>query len=283
MGFAPGAVDQVASGLLALANVQMGAAIKEVTVERGKDIRESALFAFGGGGPLHACDIARELNVSLVLVPPEPGNFSALGMLFAPARIDEARTIRLDLETGSDALGSLVAEMEAAAAAALQRDFESKAVAFERLAEMRYKGQRHTIRVPLDTDIDAGTLRARFLDVYRKRYGRAERDALAEIVGVRVTALADVEGPDLRMLHRAPQSKAASPQSVRDVYFAANGRRLKTPVFSRYDLPLGFTIDGPAVIEEFGATCVIGPGDRLEVGQFGELRIAVAGRQAVQQ
>ena len=98
MGFAATEVDQVASGLLALANAQMGAAIKEVTVERGKDIREFALFVFGGGGPLHACDLARELNIRQVIVPPEPGNFSALGMLFAPARIDEVRTARIDLE-----------------------------------------------------------------------------------------------------------------------------------------------------------------------------------------
>ena len=283
MGFAATEVDQVASGLLALANVQMGAAIKEVTVERGKDIREFALFAFGGGGPLHACDVARELGIKHVIVPPEPGNFSALGMLFAPARIDEARTVRIDLRDGAQRLHELLAEMEAVASAALRRDFDSDAVAFERQAEMRYKGQRHTIRVPLDATIEETALRTRFLDIYRKRYGRADLEAPAELVGVRVTAYADVEGPDLRALHRAPQSVDASPQSTRDVYFAAAGRRLRTPVYSRYDLPLGFKVDGPAVIEEFGATCVIGPGDTLQVGQLGELQIAVASRQVVLQ
>lgn len=283
MGFAATEVDQVASGLLALANVQMGAAIKEVTVERGKDIREFTLFAFGGGGPLHACDVARELNIRHVIVPPEPGNFSALGMLFAPARIDETRTVRIDLQDGVPRLRELIVEMEATASAALRRDFDSDAVAFERQAEMRYKGQRHTIRVSLDMTIDEAAMRARFVETYRKRYGRADLEAPAELVGIRVTAYATVDGPDLAALHRAPRAGESPAHTVRDVYFAAAGRRLRTPVYSRYDLPIGFRSDGPAVIEEFGATCVIGPGDTLEVGELGELRIAVASRQAVLQ
>lgn len=283
MGFAETEVDKVASGLLALANVQMGAAIKEVTVERGKDIREFTLFAFGGGGPLHACDVARELNIKHVIVPPEPGNFSALGMLFAPARIDESRTVRIDLQTGAGRLQELIVEMDQAASAALRRDFDSDAVAFERQAEMRYKGQRHTIRVPLDIRPEETALRARFVDVYRKRYGRADLEAPIELVGVRVTAHASVDGPDLRSLHRSPEGSAASPHAMRDVYFAVVGRRLPTPIYSRYEMPIGCKISGPAIVEEFGATCVVGPEDRLKIGVFGELSITVAGRQAVQQ
>nr|WP_246563661.1 hydantoinase/oxoprolinase family protein [Bradyrhizobium liaoningense] len=281
MGFADSEVDQVAGGLLALANVQMGAAIKEVTVERGKDVREFELFAFGGGGPLHACDIARELNIGRVIVPPEPGNFSALGMLFAPARIDESRTVRLDLRDGTERLRALIAEMEANASAALRQDFGSDAVAFERQGEMRYGGQRHTIRVSLDAALDPEALRTRFIETYRQRYGRADLEAPAELVGLRVTACAHVDRPDLRALHRAGRSGAASPRSVRDVYFATVGHRLSTPVYSRYDLPVGFAVSGPAVIEEFGATCVLGPGDRLRVGELGELQIEVASRKAV--
>jgi N-methylhydantoinase A len=283
MGFAESACDQVANGVLALANAQMGSAIKEVTVERGKDVREFTLFVFGGGGPLHAGDVARELNIGRVIVPPEPGNFSALGMLFAPARIDEARTVRLDLEGEPAKLRQLIAEMEINSSATLRLDFESDAVAFERQADMRYKGQRHTIRVSVDVAADAKELRARFIETYCKRYGRADLEAPVELVGVRVTAFASVEGPDLRALHRASKSQAAEPQLVRDVYFASAGRRLRTPIYSRYDLPVGFRMTGPAVIEEFGATCVIGPDDQLLVGSLGELQIDVAKRAAVLQ
>lgn len=283
MGFAASAVDTVASGIIALANTQMGSAIKEVTVERGKDVREFSLFVFGGGGPLHAGDLARELNIGRVIVPPEPGNFSALGMLFAPARIDEVRTVRFDIENSHARLRSLIAEMAELGSAALRRDFECDAVAFERQADMRYKGQRHTIRVTADASADAVTLRQRFLEVYRKRYGRADPEAPLEVVALRVTAIAPLQGPDLRALHRAPESGNAKPQAERAVYFATIGERIPTPIFSRYDLPIGFEMRGPAVIEEFGATSVIGPHDRLTVGGFGELHVEVAKRTAILQ
>ncbi len=283
MGFMASAADQVASGILALANAQMGSAIKEVTIERGKDVREFCLFAYGGGGPLHACDLARELNIGYVIVPPEPGNFSALGMLFAPARIDEVRTVRVDLDGSGLRIKPLIDDMETNARAALQRDFDSEAVAFERQVEMRYKGQRHNIRVGIEGAADSADLRRRFHETYLKRYGRTDPEAPIEIVGLRITALGHVEGPDLRALHRAPNAARAEPRTLRDVFFASVGAKLKTSIYTRYDLPIGLECEGPAVIEEFGATCVIGPSDRLRVGKFGELQIAVTKRSVALQ
>jgi N-methylhydantoinase A len=283
IGFSPTAIDTVASGVIALANTQMGSGIKEVTIERGKDVRDFTLFVFGGGGPLHAGDLARELNIGRVIVPPEPGNFSALGMLFAPARIDEVRTVRVDVEDAYPRLQRLIAEMEEQAMGALERDFENGAITFERQADMRYKGQRHTIRVPLDSSGDTPALRRRFLDVYGRRYGRANPDAPLELVGLRVTAIAVTEAPDLRAFHRAARNGSGRPQAEREVYFVGLGGRIRTPVFSRYRLPIGFEMRGPAVVEEFGATCVIGPYDAFVVGPFGELRIEVANRATVLQ
>ena len=287
LGFAQTAEDRVAQGVLALANAQMGTAIKEVTVERGKDIRDFTLFAFGGGGPLHAAELARELGIGRVVVPPEPGNFSALGMLFAPARIDEIRTIRLDVagnaagdpsDDGSDVvdLAGLVREMEDHASAALRRDFEAGAVGFERQAEMRYKGQRHTIRVAVDATGSIDGLWARFLANYANRYGRADAEAPVELIGLRVTAIAPAPAPDLHALHRAPRRGARQPairRNWRDVHF--DGGRLRTLILNRYDLPPGFQESGPVIVEEFGATTLIGPGDRLHVGEYGELQIEI--------
>ncbi|MDF2114304.1 hydantoinase/oxoprolinase family protein [Roseiarcaceae bacterium H3SJ34-1] len=278
LGFAAAAEDQVARGVLALANAQMGTAIKEVTVERGKDIRDFTLFVFGGGGPLHGVELARELGIRRVVVPPEPGNFSALGMLFAPARIDEIRTVRLDVTGGADdeaqGLAGPLADMEAHASAALLRDFEAEAVAFERQAEMRYKGQRHTIRVAVDARDSFDRLRQAFLTTYAHRYGRADADAPVELIGLRVTAIAAAPAPDLRAMHRAARPGGTIVRRWRDVCF--NTGRLRTLVLNRYDLPPGFQEQGPAIIEEFGATTLIGPGDRFEVGQFGELQITIS-------
>jgi N-methylhydantoinase A len=278
LGFADDATDQVAGGVLALALAQMASAIKEVTVERGKDTRDFALFVFGGGGPLHGVDLARELRIGHVVVPPEPGNFSALGMLFAPARIDETHTFRADLDAAEGELPARLAAMEAAGAAALKRDFGGSDLAFERRAEMRYKGQRHSIGVPLAAGDTVAAIRARYLESYARRYGRADPEAAIEFIGLRVTALARTERPDVRRLHRAAPADAPAPEprTRRPVYYAGAGARLDTPIHVRDRLPIGFTLTGPAVIEEFGATTVIGPGDRLSVGTLGELRIDLA-------
>jgi N-methylhydantoinase A len=284
LGFAASAEDQVAHGILALANAQMGTAIKEVTVERGKDIRDFTLFVFGGGGPLHGVELARELGIRRVVVPPEPGNFSALGMLFAPARIDEIRTVRLDVtgdaEDEAQGLAGPIRDMEAHASAALLRDFEAEAVAFERQAEMRYKGQRHTIRVAVDARDSFDRLRQAFLATYANRYGRADADAPVELIGLRVTAIAAAPAPDLHAMHRAARQEGKIPRRWRDVYF--NTGRQRTLVLNRYDLPLGFQETGPAIIEEFGATTLIGPDDRFEVGQYGELQISISKQAGVQ-
>jgi N-methylhydantoinase A len=168
--------------------------------------------------------------------------------------------------------------METGAVAALKRDFNVEAVDFERQADMRYVGQRHTIRVTIEPNSSPAQLRSAFLKAYARRYGRADPDAAIELIGLRVSAIAAAVHLDLEALHRAPKAapeRQAAPRT-RDVYFATTGTWLKTPVLNRYDLPVGFECEGPAIVEEFGSTTVMGPGDRLAVGRLGELQIAVA-------
>jgi N-methylhydantoinase A len=278
LGFADEEFARVAEGILALANVQMGSAIREVTVERGKDVRDFTLFTFGGGGPMHGVDLARELGIANMVVPPEPGNFSALGMLFAAPRIDELRTLHFNIDEAANRLPVILADMEANAVAALKRDFNVDAVDFERQSDMRYVGQRHTIRIGIDRNSSPESLRSAFLEAYSKRYGRSDEHAAIEMIGLRVCAIAAAVHLDLEGLHRAPKASlgAAPPTRMREVYFATAGKWIGTPVLSRYDLHLGFSCDGPVIVEEFGSTTVIGPYDRLTVGRFGELQIEVA-------
>jgi len=278
LGYREGAdADTVASGVLALANVQMASAIREITIERGKDLREFTLFLFGGGGPLHGLELARELHVTRVIVPPEPGNFSALGMLLADARVDESHTFLCELNAAAaPLLARRLGEMREVVAGALQRDFGNTELAFEHQAEMRYQGQRHPIRISLDVSDDIDAIRSRFLDSYRRRYGRADEDTPMEFIGLRVAGTALTERPDIAWLHRAPQTGSVRESSRREVYFSRHRGRLDTPVYVRDTLPVGAVIAGPAVIQEFGATTVIAPGDRLEVGALGEFDIVLA-------
>ena len=265
-----------AAGVIALANVQMASAIKEITIERGKDVRDFALFAFGGGGPLHGVSLARELRIGRVIVPPEPGNFSALGMLLADARADEAVTFLVDLDAeGVAALHRALGELQARLSEALARDFGAAERRHVFHADMRYKGQRHPTRIQIADGDDAARIRRKFLDAYRLRYGRADEEGAVEFTGLRATAVAVTARPALARLHRAGTAGGAAPTGYRDVYFPDAGRRLRTPLYLRYGLEIGARLDGPAIIEEHGATTAIGPNDRLEVGRFGELSIEV--------
>src|SRR5215472_8435666 len=137
-------VIEAADGILAIATVIMAGAIKKVSVEHGLDPRDFVLFCYGGGGPLHASALARELSIPTIVVPPEPGNFSAVGMLLADARLDLSKTFVGVLNDATvDLLKRAFAEMEDEARAALVREFQAREILFEHHAEMRYTGQRH--------------------------------------------------------------------------------------------------------------------------------------------
>jgi N-methylhydantoinase A len=278
LGYARDAdLDDVASGVLTLANAQMATAIKEVTIERGRDVREFALFVFGGGGPLHGIDLARELLIPRVIVPPEPGNFSALGMLFADARVDDIQSFRIDVaDLGTGALSERIAEMRDRVERTIQSEFAAPEIVFEYQAEMRFRGQKHSLRVGFQPDDDGSRLTKSFFAAYLRKYGHVDEHAPVEIIGVRVAGFAKTQTPDITRIVRLPKAQGPKPREHRDVFFGAARKRLKTPVYARETLPMDFTLEGPVIIEEFGATTVIGAGEVLRVGAYGELDIRLA-------
>lgn len=278
LGYRSDAADTVASGILALANAQMATAIKEITIERGRDVRDFVLFAFGGGGPMHAVDLARELHIPTVVIPPEPGNFSALGMLFADARLDDSLSLRLDLS--DEAVTRMVEEAEASTtslAKTLIEDLPAAAPVAEWQAELRFTGQRNSLKVGFGPDDDGGSVRQSFFDHYLRRFGHVDEEAPLEVIGIRVSVATPTAIPDIADLHHAASSPPA-PREVRDVYALGAGERMATPVYAREELPLGFETSGPVIVEEFGATTVLGPDESIRVGDLGELIIDMGGR-----
>jgi len=265
-------VIEAADGILSIATVIMAGAIKQVTVEHGLDPREFILFCYGGGGPLHASALARELSIPTVVVPPEPGNFSAMGMLLADARLDLSKTfVGVLNDAGVVALNGAFAEMEAEARAALHREFGAGAgeVLIERHAEMRYAGQRHNIKVSIANSETAADIRRDFDRDYRRRYGHADARAKAELQALHLSAFARLRRPDLHL----PRSGAPPwPPAVRTVYFGGHGM-VEARVYDRGGLAKGFAAGGPAVIEEYGSTTLVWPQDRFEIGDLGEIRI----------
>jgi N-methylhydantoinase A len=266
-----GAVE-MAQGVLSIATVIMAGAIRRQTIEHGRDPRDFVLFSYGGCGPLHAVALAHELSIPTVVVPPEPGNFSATGMLLANARLDTSRTLVRPLdEAAVPALQERFRVIEEESREALRREIGAERVFFERSAEMRYRGQRHNIKVPLDDLTNVAAIREQFGRDYKRRYGHADANAPAEIQAIHLSAFAELRRPQLNSLYRAPRGESPE-RKRRPVYFPRTGWT-EAGIYDRYELPPGFKASGPAVIEEYGATTVVWPGDTFEVGALRELRI----------
>jgi N-methylhydantoinase A len=264
---------QMADGIISIATVIMAGAIRKISVEHGLDPRDFILFSYGGGGPLHACALAHELSIPTVIIPPEPGNFSASGMLLADARIDTSKTFVgiLEDKAAVPAMAEIFGAMEREAATALRAEFGTSSVFFEHHAEMRYRGQRHNIKVPVSGIKDAAAIRAAFERDYKRRYGHADAKAPAEFQAVHLSTFARLKQPEIAHLPR-PSTKAR-PMRTRRVYIGNAGGWLEAQIFDRDALEPGFSGTGPAVIEEYGSTTIVWPSDRFEIGELREIRI----------
>ncbi|HSC43767.1 MAG TPA: hydantoinase/oxoprolinase family protein, partial [Candidatus Binatia bacterium] len=141
---------EMADGVISIAIVIMAGAIRKVSVEHGLDPRDFILFSYGGGGPLHSCALAHELSIPTVIIPPEPGNFSAIGMLLADARTDTSKTfVGILNDQTVPVMAQIYRAMERDASDSLAKEFGTRDIFFEHHAELRYRGQRHNIKVPV--------------------------------------------------------------------------------------------------------------------------------------
>jgi N-methylhydantoinase A len=277
-------VTVLASGILAIANIAMVGAIKRITVERGKDPRAFVLFAYGGGGPLHGADLARSLNIPTVIIPPEPGNFSAIGMLLADLRRDAGRTFvrRVD-EHLFMAMEQAFALMESELRHDAFGEFNDVDVniVFERHAELRFIGQSHAVKIDITGVSELADLRVRFSEHYVARFGHVNERGATEVIALHSVASARIPRPDIAQLARKIEARPGA-AAMRSTFFASLGRAVDTAVYSRWNLPLGWSGHGPAVIEEYGSTTIVGPHDDFEIGQLGEITIHIdrrAGRE----
>jgi N-methylhydantoinase A len=273
-----GAEDEAANGILALGIATMASAIRQVTIERGLDPREFSLFAYGGGGPLHAGDLARELNIPEVIIPLEPGNFSAVGMLVSDARVDEAATFLRSLdEANLPKMAWLFASLEASVTRKLSDGNDASRINMQRMAEVRYRGQKQGLKFAIGDSRTADEIRQRFEAVYARRYGHCDPSAPLEFVSLAVVALAPMQRPDLTGLTTGARKSRGGDMipGTRSVFFAHLGHRAEAAVFQRRDLAPGFSHSGPAVIEEYGSTTVIGSGDTFRIGTLSEIRVTI--------
>jgi N-methylhydantoinase A len=260
----------------------MSYAVKGVTTERGLDAGDFALVAYGGAGPLHAVEVAREIGIRTVIIPTAPGVFSAFGMLFSDLRYDFVRTWFTALEDAPfEKIERVYRELEdegraAIAAAAV----EPSKITVKRAADMRYVGQEHAVTVDLPLKVferqDRDAIKRHFDEMHEQRYGTSAPDERAEIVSLRSTVTGMMRKPPQETVARGRRtSDKAAFTGKRSVYLA--GKYRPTPTYARAALAAGNRIEGPALIEEHASTTVLLPGDALEVDAYGHLVIKVGG------
>ncbi|MDQ3412171.1 MAG: hydantoinase/oxoprolinase family protein [Chloroflexota bacterium] len=265
--------EATALGVIRLVNANMMNALNIVSVQRGHDPRDFALLAMGGGGPVHGAYLARELQIGRMIVPVAPGHFSAHGMLTTDLRRDAIQTYVRRTDTVD--LGQLTgqfAAMERDALDAYRREgFDPTLLRGVRAADMRYRGQEHTVSVPVMggalTDMGLREVERRFHAAHEQKYTFRLTSAI-ELVNLHVTVFGQVQKP--RRAPLASQQGAVKPTRQRIVDFDDQGRQ-DTAIYDRAHLGAGARIAGPAIIEEVASTTVVYPGMTVDVDRWGNL------------
>jgi N-methylhydantoinase A len=277
-------VPDAALGIAKIADASMSLAVRTVSVERGCDPRDTTIIAFGGAGPLHAVAIAREIFIPRVIIPRYPGNFSALGMLLAPWRQDFVRTFVGDLARIDEvAARAAFDELREASDARLSEEgLAGGDTEFQFAADLRYRGQEHTIPVPvggIDDLIGGGSeaLRQTFDRLHDRRYGHAAPDESIQIVNLRLILRAIGGDNSFDWMSERYEPEDSQPDQTRDVIFDDPAAPVTSRIVWRPGLAPGAVIEGPAVIEEPNSTTLLHPGDRATVTEHGHLDIAIAG------
>ncbi len=270
-----------AEAALAVANIRMADAIRAVSVGRGHDLRDCTLLAFGGAGPLHACEIAREMGIGRVLVPARPGLVNALGCAVADLRHDAQTTfnLRLDAVANADLVACLAAQEAAGRRALADEAVKPERIEVLRAADLQFVGQTHVLRVALDDAAPtSGALRDLFRQAFHHRFNVELPTLEARLVALCTTVIGRRARPDLARLID-PDGRAATVAAARvgarPVRFA--GRWHETPVLQRERLPLEVRLEGPAILVQLDATTVLPPGARAVGDRVGNLVVEVGG------
>ena len=273
--------EVAAAGMLDVLMARTVGAVRQITVERGRDPRASALLAFGGAGPMFASMCGHEMDLKEVIVPNAPSGFSAWGMLSADVVDDHSRTrIALLHEVAPAELDAIFREIEAQAVASLRRQGipEDEATLLRRL-ELRYLGQEHALPVEIGGEIDIPAIVESFGERHEVRYGH-RMDAHVQILNVRVRAAGGSAPPVLRELPRRRGRDPRPAPGSRRAWCFATRRMTRFATWRRRDLAAGDALAGPALIDEGTSVTVMHTGQRLSVDRYGHLVITLGEKGA---
>ncbi|MBL8131702.1 MAG: hydantoinase/oxoprolinase family protein [Anaerolineae bacterium] len=274
-------VEETAAGIIHISEAKMAGAVRVISIERGYHPRDFALCAFGGGGAFVAANVARELGIPRAIIPPGPGNFSAFGMLMVDVVHDYSQTSITSLANLDVAqVNAVYAKLAAQGGEALAADgFDPERRTYVPTAELRYRGQEHTVNVPMPgitlTPDHVGGIIESFNTLHQQKYGHSMHEDPIEIVTLRLRAVGLLPRPSLPKWEIAAGQVAAARKGERNVYRRGTGWHTYQ-VYDRFKLGAGDQVAGPAIVEEPSSTTMVHSGDTLLVGTYGELIIDVA-------
>jgi len=271
-------VHEAAQGIIDIANANMLRILRVVSVARGFDPRDFALIPFGGGGPLHAGDLAKELGISQIVVPANSGVFSAVGLVMSEIHAGFSRTVLLPaVPTSLPPISHWFDEFVAQCHAALEREqVPESAWRVARFLDMRYARQNFELEIPvngtLESQDDLNAVIAAFHAAHTQIYGHCDPDAPVEIVSVKTRATGEAPPVKFRPIPMGDEDPRDAYVATRPAYMGSLVR-VDTPRFERSRLKAGNVLKGPAIVDSFDSTCLILPGHIATVGTLGELVI----------
>ena len=261
--------QEFASGILRVVETQMEKAIRVISIERGHDPRQFTLVAFGGGGPLHACSLARALRIPAVLIPAMPGALSAVGILLADAVRDYSRTVMLPGDAIEN-IGHHFAELEHTGVAEFTAD-GMQGVA-QRTVDVRYRRQGYELNVPFDVRSPSQAIEA-FHRLHQQRYGFCDLRKPVEIVNLRLRMVAAAESYTPAYREPVPGDGRAACYAERTLHFGS--KSMPARHYRREGLTPGDAIRGPAIITEYTSATVLPPGCTAHVDGYRNLVVSV--------
>ncbi|MDW8359212.1 MAG: hydantoinase/oxoprolinase family protein [Candidatus Caldarchaeum sp.] len=258
-------VEECAWASLVLVNLQMARAIYIVTLERGLDPTEFVLFAFGGAGPMHAAELAQQIGIPAVVVPPNPGLFSSLGLLMTDMRYTYFKGLVKVLEPGDESLvENIFREIESKALSELSKRMDVSEAKIFRSLDLRYRGQGYEIEVEAERPFSLRTALKVFEEKHEATYGYTHSGENVEMVAVRVAVVVPSRRP---VLTQRPTGAGRRERRTRGVFFEDDF--VEASVVRREYLGVGDVVEGPAIVEEYDSTTVVPPGWRAVVDETG--------------
>lgn len=271
-------IEDAAAGIITVVNSNMVRAIRAVSVERGYDPRQFTLVAFGGAGPLHACEVAEEIGIRQVLFPPSPGTLCSLGLLMADTQFDLSRS-RLTIvnEQNLSIINNLLADLALEGQQLLNtQKIPELRRRFQFGFDCRYEHQNYELTISINkgklNESDLIELKKAFGNAHEHAYGYQDKERPVQIVNYRLSAIGLSDKPQIGHIQECSAS-VLKENEVRQVRFEKQCKFIETPVYLRDDLPSDCILQGPAIIEQMDSTCVIPPGWTALSDQYGNILV----------